>query len=296
VKINKFSLSVLAIVVAVLVWGSAFAVVKITLRYAPPFTLLVLRFLFALLVIYPFAHRDGFRLSMTFNSRLFPLGLTGIALSYGLSNIGLLFTTSGNAALIYTISPVVTGLLAIIFLKEKVSLQVKAGILVSIAGVFFATNIANNAGSPNVVFGNLLLLASMVVYSVYTILVKKNINTYSSQLLTAVSFSGGLLFFIPVAAGETALNGLPSFPLIGILAVLYLAVIPTALAFYLWNYGLQKVNATIASALMNLMPVVGLGASYVLGEPVGWRQILGGLVAIVGVMLCTLQKTGLSSS
>jgi drug/metabolite transporter (DMT)-like permease len=289
-KISKFSLSILAIIVAVLVWGSAFAVVKVTLRYAPPFTLLVLRFLIALMVIYPFAYREGFRLSMTIKTGLFPLGLTGIALSYGLSNIGLLYSTSGNAVLIYAVSPVVTGLLSIIFLKEKVTFQIMAGVLVSIVGVYIATNIADNAGAPHVALGNLLLLASMVVYSVYTILVKKKIDTYSSQLLTAVSFSVGLLFFIPIAAGEIAVKGLPSFPFTGFLAVIYLGVIATALAFFLWNYGLREVNATIASVLMNLMPVVGLVASYFLGEPVGWRQIIGAIVVVAGVMLCTLQK------
>jgi drug/metabolite transporter (DMT)-like permease len=287
---NKTILSMVAILIAVAVWGTAFAVGRYTLDYAPPFFLLFIRFFLALLVIYPFAHKEGFRLSMTFKPELFLIGLMGIALSYGLSNVGMLYSTSANAALTFAVGPVITGLLSIYYLRTRPSLQVVLGALISIVGVFFATNIQSNSRAPNVAFGNILFVGAMVVYCFYTVLVKKASDRYSSMVLTAVSFSVGLVFFIPIAAGELAFQGLPHLPFSAVAALVYLGVIGAALAFFFWNYGLRKVDATLASALMNLMPVVGLVASYFLGEDIGWRQIVGGLVVIVGVLLCTLPK------
>ena len=90
----------LALVVAAIIWGSTFVVTKIALAEAAPFMILFLRFLIAVAVIAPFAHRRGFRWSMAVKLRFLGLGFLGIFLPFSLHNVGLVYTTAANTALI----------------------------------------------------------------------------------------------------------------------------------------------------------------------------------------------------
>ncbi len=62
-------------------------------------------------------------------------------------------------------------------------------------------------------------------------------------------------------------------------------MVASALAYFLWNYALNTVEASLAAPFINLIPIIGLILSILVGESVSVIQILGGLIAIIGIVI-----------
>jgi drug/metabolite transporter (DMT)-like permease len=86
---------------------------------------------------------------------------------------------------------------------------------------------------------------------------------------TAASFAAGLLFLIPLAAGEAVIFGAPDLGARGWLVVAYLGAGASALPIFLWNYALRHVPASAAAHYINLVPAVGLATALLVGETRG---------------------------
>ena len=226
-----------------------------------PFLLAFLRFFTATLFLIPLAYRDGFRFSFIFKKFFLLCGLSGILLGFGLQNLGLVYTTAGNAALIFTSVPAITVVLSVIFLKEKLTTRMILGILLSILGVILINGNSSLKSSRDYLLGNLLITAAVISTAVYVVLVKSQIRNYSSLLITTGGFSSGVLLLLPFTAFETLSKGLPHLSWTGMLSVLFLGLGASALAFLLWNSGLKHVDAAVAAPFMNLTPVVGVFAA-----------------------------------
>ena len=78
-----------------------------------------------------------------------------------------------------------------------------------------------------------------------------------------------------------------------LLAVVYLALFCSVLAFFLWNYGISKLEASKAAVFTNLVPVFTvLGATFFLGEKIVPEQVIGGALVICGVSLASVTPGG----
>src|SRR5215471_16113687 len=111
----------IALVLTIVIWGSALVVTKSLLQEMGPFTVGVLRFLIAWVLLAPFAFRQGYRLRLSVRPTFQLFGLTGIALYIAMTNLGLVFTSASSAALVQASIPAVTTLLSVLVLKERVS-------------------------------------------------------------------------------------------------------------------------------------------------------------------------------
>jgi drug/metabolite transporter (DMT)-like permease len=276
---------VAALLLAVTIWGSTFLVTKAALREAGPFTLTALRFLVGLAIIAPLAHRGGFSFSLALRPPFLLFGLTGVALNFGLQNLGLAFTTAGNAALIQAGIPATTALLAWCALRERPGRLRLLGIALAVAGVLLVTGSRPAAGGARVLLGNALVAGSMLSFSAYAVQGKRIGAIATPTIAAAGSIAAGLLVLLPLAAGEIGLRGLPALGPRGWLATLYLGCGASALTIFLWNYALRFVDAGAAALYTNLIPVVGLAGAFWLGEPATRAQLLGGALALLGVLL-----------
>ena len=98
------------------------------------------------------------------------MGASGVFLYYLAYNVALVHTSATQAAIIQSFIPIVTALLAFFFLREALSTVRVTGIAVSIGGIFLILAAGEaGAGAPNPLAGNLLVLASVVIWSAYTI-------------------------------------------------------------------------------------------------------------------------------
>jgi Predicted permease, DMT superfamily len=282
-KLNRGSI---ALICAATIWGSVFVVTKSLLGEVGPFTLGALRFFVALIILIPFAYRQGYRFSLSLRPRFLISGLLGVTLYFAVFNIGLLFTSASNAALIQGSIPAVTALLSMIFLKERLSRLQILGITLSLLGLLLITGAGGAGGSSAPLLGDLLILGSVLAWAGYTVQGKKFMGHLPLMVSTTAGMVAGFLFLLPFAVGELFLQGLPRISVGGAMQLLYLGGAATALAYGLWNYGLKFMPANKVGSYINLVPVIGLLLGWiVLHEPLSLLNVGGGAVVLLGVWL-----------
>ena len=280
----------LALLAAILVWGSTFIVTKLVLAEIGPFALTFLRFSIGLLALYPFARRQGFRLDLALQPAFLRFGLTGIALFYALQNLGLMFTSAGNAALIEASIPAVAALASHVALKEPLGRLRLGGIALTILGVVLVSGARPAGRGASTLIGNLLVFGAALSFAIYAVQGKRLVLSHPPAVTTAASFAAGLLFLLPLAAGELYLGGAPRPSASGWAITLYLAIGASALTLFLWNYALQHIDASAAALYTSLVPVAGVGFALLLGESTAPLQLAGGSLAIAGVYVGNLPE------
>jgi len=270
------------------IWGSSFVVTTLVLDEAGPFAVTLLRFGLGLLFLLPFAYRRGFRLRLALRPAFLLFGFTGVALVYGLQTLALVFTSAANIALISAGVPVVA-VLARAFLKEAIPPARLFGIGLSVLGVGLVSGATPPGAdfSGTVLLGNVLMVGAVVAYGAYAVQGRalRGGKGYPAVVATAASFAAGLLFLLPPTAVEVVLLGAPDLGAQGWIVLAYVGAGASALPIFLWNYALRHVPASAAALYINLVPVVGLVSALLVGERAGAAQLVGGALAVAGVLL-----------
>ena len=274
-----------ALLAAVLIWGSTFVLTKGLLDQIGPLTLAVARFLVALMVLVPLAHRHGFTLRLALTRRYLLFGASGVTAYFGLQNLALVFTTAGSAALISALIPATTALWAAVVLKERPTRVQLAGIALSVVGVSLVVRSGLALGDVSALIGNLMMLGTTWVWAVYTVEGRRLAADTPALVLSTGSIAAGTLLLLPMAFVELAVHGPPELRWSGVAGIVYLGLAASALTFWLWNWALAHVRAPAAAAAVNLVPVVGLAFAVLAGEAVTSLQLLGGGIAVVAVAL-----------
>ncbi len=283
-KKGKFQPGILALIGCVTIWGSTFVITKFLMNSIGPFMVIGIRLAISLIVITPIALKRGFHWKMLCQRDYLMFGLTGVTLYFGLANTGLNLTTAANAALIQAANPAAVAFLSVLFLKETINFQRGLGITLSIIGVLLVSGIPSASGESTLP-GNLLMIGSVFAWAVYTIQSRKIPQSVDPLVSTTASFFTGLFWLLPFILWEYARLGVPVISPISWLSLVYLGTIASALAYFLWNFALTTVEASQAAPFINLIPIIGLLLSILVGETVSALQILGGLIAIFGVLV-----------
>jgi len=267
-----------ALAVAVVLWGSTFVVSDTALESMSPAVLTVARFAVALVVLGPIAAARGGVVAMLWSAPVALLGATGVAAYYGLQNLGLVTTGAGTAAVLQAVLPVATGLIAVVWLRERLSRGLVAGLGLATVGVTLVAGKVATEASP----GAALIAVGVLAYAVYTVLLRQQPDR-DPVALAAATCSWGLIFLLPWLAGEM-LIGDARFDLdreaLGALA--YLGLVASALTLFLWTYGASRVPASTAGVFTAAIPAVGYLCAVVTGEPSSWAKTVGSVLALLG--------------
>jgi drug/metabolite transporter (DMT)-like permease len=214
------------------------------------------------------------------------LGVLGIVAYYAGFNVGLETARATDAGVIQATIPAVTAVLAIAVLGERPRWQVWAGIALSFAGVV-ALVTGTSAGGEGSLIGDLWIVFSVAVWSLYSVFARRLGTRASATAITAATLGWGAVLLVPFAAFELQAVT-PRLTLAGGAATLYLAVFAGAIGYWLWSYGLSRVPAAQATTYLNLLPVVAAtSGALVLGERIGVTELLAGAVIVAGVFLAT---------
>jgi len=283
----------LAITGVLLLWSSAFAGIRaglrITVHGTPgpdgygPGELALLRFGTASLALAGYALATRMKLPERRDLPvIFLAGFLGICVYHVALNFGEVTVQAGAASLLIAAGPVFTALLSALFLGERLTPLGWSGILVAFTGV---TLIALSSGRGlRFTPGALLILLSAAVAAVYSILSKRSFRRHSALAFTCYTIWAGtlpMLAFLPGLLRKAPLAA-PS----ATLAVVYLGIFPGAIAYVLWNLALSRMPASLLSSFLYLSPVLAsLIAWFWLGEVPSLLTILGGAIAILGVIL-----------
>ena len=270
-----------ALAVAVVLWGTTFVVSDTALESMSPAVLTVARFAIALLVLGPAAAVKGELVAVLRSAPVAVLGATGVAAYYGLQNLGLVTTGAGTAAVLQAALPVATGLIAVVWLRERPSRGLIVGLGLATVGVTLVPGKVAAEASP----GAALIAVGVVAYAVYTVLLKRQPDRDPVVLAAATCF-WGLVFLLPWLAGEMLLDDARldvDRESIGVLV--FLGIAASALTLLLWTYGASRVPASTAGVFTAAIPAVGYLCAIVTGEPSSWAKTVGSVLALLGAAI-----------
>lgn len=277
---------VIAILV-ILAWGVSFPFTRILLNAnITPTEIFVYRSAIAyvgLLLI------SGFRISFwNWRDELTAAlcGLTGGALYFVLQNIALKLTLLSDVVIVIAINPLLTTILAAIFLKEEhFSWKILVSSAVAFAGVAIVT-LRNGVVWGNGLLGNILSILAALSWAVYSVILKRIQNRHSTIDITRKVMVYGMLCALPVMFCEP-MTPISTFLQPKILFnMLFLALVCSMAAFFIWNLVIKNIGAIRASNYLYLDPIVSIALGMILlNESVGTVAILGCALVLIGVIM-----------
>ncbi len=210
------------------------------------------------------------------------MALTGVVIFMPTLYWGLRYTTAVNATLINGTGPLITGVLAGLFLKEPMSPYQVQGAVLGLVGVGWLISGGSLAfwSGFTINLGDVLVLFSVTLWSVYSIIGRRAMQYRSVLSVTAFSALLGLPFLLAGAFWEARYIPV-TWSWQVLLAVVYIGVFPTVVGFLAWNEGVRRLGPSGAMVFYNMLPVYGalLGA-LLLHEPLGMTHLIGGLLII----------------
>jgi len=280
-----------AAILAALLWGINYPVVKVVLKTIPESQFLLLRFSLTVLLLcaYLKATGENFAIAKRDYPRLLLLGLLGVGVYNIIWTYGIHRTTAANAALLISTSPIFAGLYAVITGEERVSPARWIGTLAAFLGVGLIV-----AGTPGATFsfasdafrGNLAVLAGSLLFAFYSVIAKPLLTHYSPAKVTTFAMAGGL----PVLAAYAGLTQAGAIwtefaPSVWLLFA-YVVAGGTVAAYILWYKGIKETSPVKAILFHYIVPVCSmiLGRLF-LGDAITAGKVAGALLVFTGLLI-----------
>ena len=282
----------LALITACFFWSASFIATKKALDTVPPLTLVTLRLTISslcFLLWFLFMKRKiPFRFAWL--GRLFLLSLFGTGLHYGIETIGQQYTTASNASLYLVTGPISITLIAALFLGERITLKKAFGIGCAMAGVLIVMGIETLKAFElkGHLLGDLLVLASVLMWGIFTVMGKDMIRKMSAVEMTAIVTFMGTLCMIPVGWFESHQRSfsLASIPFEAWAAVAFLGITCSFLGTLLYFFALERTESQkVGVYLYTIPPMTYIIAGLYLKETIGINLLLGSLVVLAGVYI-----------
>lgn len=273
----------LCVFLTVVFWASAFPVIKVALRDFPPFELALLRFCLTSAILAVLAIFFKLRLPAKEDwGKILLAGFCGVAGYHSALNLGQKTVTAGAASFVVNIVPILTTVMAGLFLKERFRLANLVGLFLSFSGVLLIALGESKSFGMNPGVGFILLAALFQAF--YFILQKPLLTRYTVfEVVTYSVWAGtlGLVVFLPGLTVKLATSSAT-----GLWSCLYLAAFPGVLAFLTWSKLLALLPASRASSFLYLVPVTATLIAWLwLGEIPKLFSLLGGGLALAGVVV-----------
>ena len=288
----------LVLAATLLLWSGNWIVARAVREEIAPGIATVGRILIVLAILLPFAFSELRRKLGTLTGKdlriIAALGFTGGGVHLGLQWLGLHYTTATSGILYLSTTPVFIMLMSMP-LGERIRAKHWLGVLVSFCGVFLSATRGEPAKlSFNI--GDLMALASMMMWAGYTVLLRLRRDPLDTTELLVLVCLFGVVFMTPCVTWELVFNPKLQLDSRGYLAVLYSAIGSFLLAYTGWSYVVKRMGAVRAGITMHLMPAFGVILSALfLAEYPGWYHFAGIALILAGVALSSLRASSASS-
>ena len=280
----------------VMVWGSNFVFGKMLVQDFSPALLTMLRLLFIVLFLIGLSsYKKHFkRVNKSDLLAVFFLGVIGVFINQWSFFVGLQTADPTTSALILATTPILTSVLAAIFLKEKLTIRMLMGSIVAIIGIYFVVA-KGNLSSLHIDKGLLWIVITMITFAIMIIMTRLLSNRIDPLTITLYSNVVGLIVSIPFAfLLDTPLQ--ISSDMSDWAFLIGTAVVVHGIANLIWNQNIRHVDASKASILSNLEPFVAMIMGLILlYKPITGAEILGSLLIVGGVVLSSYQRKKLNS-
>lgn len=289
---NKSFRPYIASIATSFIFGFSFIFSKAALAITDPLTLLSFRFLTAfiimsilvLLKIIKVSYKNKPMLSLFFLAVFQPI------FYYIFETYGIQYSSASIAGLMIALIPILVTILGDYFLNEKPSALQMFFIALSVAGVAYIVVMNNSGGKGTSSIGIIILLGAVISAAVFNIYSRKLSTSFTPMELTYFMMGCGAVFFnFTSVVRHVSNNSLSSYFKIlqnpnFIIAILYLGILSSIVAFYLTNFALSKIEASRSAIFSNLSTIVSIiGGVVFLKEHFYLYHIIGSIMILVGV-------------
>ncbi len=275
------------------IWGTTFISSKLLLQEGlSPAAIMILRFVLAYVLMLPFVKGKWFCRSVKDELLMVLLGISGGSLYFLLENTALLYTQASNVAIIIAATPLLTMLTVNLLNRGKgASKRLYGYSLMSLAGVALVILNGNFVLKLNPI-GDLLTFGAVVTWVIYSIIIAKVQERYSSWMITRKIFFYGVVTLLPYFLVEPwdVTWEMMSRPMVwGNIA--YLGVLASLGCYMTWNIVIKRLGAVDATNYLYINPIVAMiTANLLLGERITPLAIAGTALILVGVYLAERKK------
>ena len=270
-------------------WGPSFLFIKVAVEDIPPLTLVVGRVGIAAAILYIILRLQGRNLPAfgPIWKHLAVMAFFQHALPFTLFNWGEQHISSALAAILNGTTPLFTIILAHMLVQDdRMNLAKVIGVLVGFGGLLLLIAPSLLIGLQATTLGLLAVTVAAASYGVAIVYSRLNLRGQPPLVAPTAQLTVATIFMLPLSLFLERPFGLvaPSWSALG--SLLALASFGTALAFVVYYYLIERVNATYVSMVTYMIPVIGLILGVlILNESIGWNAYVGCALILIGVMI-----------
>lgn len=269
------------------IWGGMYVVSKVVLQVIAPLELVWLRFVVALVFLTGMGvlTRQSWRIRRQDIGLVLAIGVIGYAASIWAQFLGTKLSSAQMGSLITAATPAFMVVFARLLLGERITGKKALSVALATFGVLLIVGLGNV--SPSYRLGGLVLGMAALTWALMSVLVKRIPAGYSLIVVTTYAMLVATVIITPFTLPhmDTVIHAVLARPVLWA-GVLYLGIVSTAGAFFLWNKGLQMVDAATGGLYFFFQPLVGTLLGWLLlGEQVGLAFWAGAGLILAGVML-----------
>lgn len=277
------------------IWGSSYLFIRIGLRQLTPVSLVGLRLLVAAIgvILLAAVSRENLRLTLRQSISMLILATVNIVVPFLLITWGETHITSGLAAVLNSTTPIFSVLIAgAVLHDERVTLPRAAGVLLGFVGVLVL--LSRDLGQSGLQWANIAGQAAVVLaalfYAVGAVFARyslRGVPPIATAMYTVViaAIETNVLALLTGYPNLTHLHGVP------LVAIIWLGLLGSALAYGLYYFILESWGATRTTLVTYMLPAVGLSLGVIfLHEVVDWRILAGSVLIVGGVILASLVR------
>jgi drug/metabolite transporter (DMT)-like permease len=294
--------AILKALFAVTVWGASFVATKVALQYLAPTAVVWLRFSIGVCILgVAVALKKQFALPTGKDWGYFAvLGFLGITFHQWLQSTGLLTAQATTTAWIVATTPVFMALLGLVILRENLALYQVAGILLATLGVLLVVTKGDLGALSEGKFGtagDFLVLISALNWAVFSTLSRPGLQKHPATRMMFFVMSFGWLFTSILFFTTSGLGQIPLISWDGWIAILFLGVLCSGIAYIFWYDALKDLPVAQTGAFLYLEPFITLiVASIVIRESILLASVIGGITILIGVWLVNRPSQSMQAS
>ncbi len=292
---NKWLWVHIAAFTVALIYGINYTITKeVTPEYIKPYGLVMYRVLGAIILFWIFTPKEPIKDKKDFLS-LAICALFGVTINQLFFIKGLSMTVPTNAAVIMTTTPILVLIISSFWLKDKITIEKLAGVLLGMIGAILILTDGGKVFSGEGFRGDIFIFLNALSYGTYLVLVKPLLEKYSAMTIIKWIFTFGFLFVIPFGfqeAIDVKWNELPA-PVYGFVA--YIIICTTFFAYLLNGWALKHSTPNIIAFYIYLQPIIATAIALLFrGDPLTWKTVAFTSMIFLGVYLVGKNKKSYS--
>jgi drug/metabolite transporter (DMT)-like permease len=216
------------------------------------------------------------------------LGFFGVCINQFCFTLGLRYTSVTHSSVIVGLAPIYTLTLAVLFRLEPLSWRKASGMTIAFTGVAILASATGMGQHSPTLLGDAITMCGSIGFAAYVVLGKRVAAKYNPLTMTTWNFIFGALLVLPIALQQAHAFGLPqnfrAIPWQAWLCVAYTGLFSSTLAYLFYFWLLRYLEASQLASFSYLLPVSASALGIVfLGERGSWLELLGGLLALLGL-------------